>query len=333
MSTAWNSSIVENTLNTRYYSLTCGWGSKGNKIYHNNFIGYDVAWGGNANTWDDGYPSGGNYRSRVMQADLYNGPNQDILGSDGIGDSPYVFNPDNIDHYPLMNPWTPMETVVKIGGINEPVTIVSNTTIGQIVATKNTLKLNSSGLAGHGYINLIFPMVNTTNIKVTIDNQKPASPFPIISTNGTHYFIYVEFALSTHIVTIQFAPITATVDIDPDVLNLKSDGEVITGYIEFTEEYDVNDITVSTVMLNGTFPAALKPSEVGDHDGNGVPDLMVKFNRTEVSRYIRDVQNIQYGFVTLAIRGELNNGMAFEGSDTITVIMPGNVVGGHAYLS
>jgi hypothetical protein len=54
---------------------------------------------------------------------------------------------------------------------------------------------------------VIFPTVNTTDIKVFIDGQKlTPPPFPVINSNGTHYFIYFEFALSTHTVEIQFAP-------------------------------------------------------------------------------------------------------------------------------
>jgi len=326
MSGVWSSSIIGNTFTS---TLECGWYSSGNKIYHNNFIGAYVSFLGNTrpNSWDDGYPSGGNYWSYYTGLDLYHGPSQDILGSDGIGDSPYAMVSNNNDHYPLMNSWTPMETVVKIGGMDEPVTMLSNTTIGKIVVNKNNLKFTASGLTGQiGYVNLIFPMVNTSAISVSIDHKNPASPFPIISTDGTYYFIYFEFALSTHIVTIQFAPsITAIVNIDPDTLNLKSSGQWITGYIELTDGYDVNNIDVSTVMLNGTVPAELQPTEVGDYDGDGVPDLMVKLNRTEASKYICDVQNIKYGNVTLTIKGELYDGTTFEGSDTIRVRMPGDV--------
>jgi hypothetical protein len=45
------------------------------------------------NTWDDGYPSGGNYWSD------YNGYDSD---HDGIGDTPYFIDENNTDHYPLM---------------------------------------------------------------------------------------------------------------------------------------------------------------------------------------------------------------------------------------
>jgi len=330
MSGVWNSLFTGNNFKSRL-GLDCGWGSSGNKIYHNNFIGSRCliyspgTW---PNSWDDGYPSGGNYWSYYTGLDLCNGPGQNIVGSDGIGDSPYGIGYTQYDHYPLMNPWTPTETVVKIGVIDVPVTIISNTAIGSIVANKNNLKFKSSGQTGYkGYIDLILPMsIVTTNIKVSIDNKEPPSPFPIINTNGTHYFIYFEFTLSTHIVTVQFAPpITAIIDIDPDTLNLKSQGEWITGYIELIEKYDVNDIDVSTVTLNGTVPAELYPIEIGDHDGDGIFDLMVKFNRTEVSQYICDVQKIKHGNVTLTIEGELYDETTLEGSDTIRVRMPGDV--------
>ncbi|MCW4025539.1 MAG: right-handed parallel beta-helix repeat-containing protein [Candidatus Bathyarchaeota archaeon] len=50
-----------------------------------------------ANTWDNGYPSGGNYW------DTYKGTDSN---NDGIGDTPYVIDSDNHDSYPLMKPYT-----------------------------------------------------------------------------------------------------------------------------------------------------------------------------------------------------------------------------------
>lgn len=318
-----DSMIVENDFIG--YGIQSGWLARGNRIYHNNFFGGSSSASG-PNSWDDGYPSGGNYWSYYGGSDLYNGPNQDVPGSDGIGDSPYKVGSE-YDHYPLMNSWTPIEAVVKIGGADTPIMIGSNTAIGQIVVNKNNLKFTSSGPTGtNGYVNLVLPMsVVTTSIQVSVDNKKLPSPFPVVNTNGTHYFIYFEFMLSTHVVTVQFAPsVDATVDIDPDTLNLKSQGEWITGYIEFAEEYNVGDIDVSTLMLNGTISVAPYPTEIGDHDRDGLPDLMVKFNRTEVSQYICDVQKILYGNVTLTIKGELSDGTTVEGSDTIRVRMPGD---------
>ncbi len=58
------------------------------------------------NSWDNGYPLGGNYWSDYDGIDNYHGPNQDIPGSDGIGDTPYTnfYEWERKDHYPLMSP-------------------------------------------------------------------------------------------------------------------------------------------------------------------------------------------------------------------------------------
>jgi parallel beta-helix repeat protein len=78
-----------------------------NAIYHNNFIDNDFqAFDyGLGNTWDDGYPSGGNYWSDHNPPDLYSGPFQNQTGSDGIGDLPYIIDENNRDGYPLIYPY------------------------------------------------------------------------------------------------------------------------------------------------------------------------------------------------------------------------------------
>ncbi len=84
-----------------------------NKLYHNNIINNTVnAVDECGNIWNDTYPSGGNYWSDYWGDDLYSGPNQDIPGSDGIGDVPYEIPCEHgTDWYPLINPW---------GGENQP---------------------------------------------------------------------------------------------------------------------------------------------------------------------------------------------------------------------
>ena len=74
-------------------------------IFHNNTNGSIQARDDESqNTWDNGYPLGGNYWSDYNGSDFYSGPNQDINGSDGIGDTPYVIDFDSQDNYPLMEP-------------------------------------------------------------------------------------------------------------------------------------------------------------------------------------------------------------------------------------
>ena len=107
-----NNNIAGNNItNNNYYGIYFTYVSNNNNIiYHNNFVsntnqvdGYPVS----VNVWDDGYPSGGNYWSNYKGVDEKSGPNHDQLGSDGIGDTPYVINANNQDRYPLMIPWQP----------------------------------------------------------------------------------------------------------------------------------------------------------------------------------------------------------------------------------
>jgi parallel beta-helix repeat protein len=83
--------------------------SSENAVFLNNFVNntqhaYSES---STNRWDNGYPSGGNYWSDYSGADAKCGPNQDHPGGDGMGDMPYAVDSNNIDRYPLMNPWTP----------------------------------------------------------------------------------------------------------------------------------------------------------------------------------------------------------------------------------
>lgn len=97
-----------------------------NLVYHNSLINntfegeavnaYDDS---TNNSWDNGYPSGGNYWSDYTEEDYYSGPNQDILGSDGIGDTPYniIGSAGAQDMYPFMNEsgWITVSTIFDTG--------------------------------------------------------------------------------------------------------------------------------------------------------------------------------------------------------------------------
>ena len=113
-------------------------------------------------------------------------------------------------------------------------------------------------------------------------------------------------------------PIPATIDIDPDTLNLKSKGKWITAYIELPSGYSVENIDVSTVRLivdSDNVPAESRPTGIGDHDNDGIADLMVKFSRSAVQAIIN------VGEVELTFIGEVD-GIPFEGGDNIRVINP-----------
>jgi len=118
----------------------------------------------------------------------------------------------------------------------------------------------------------------------------------------------------------EYAPpagLHAHIRILPRTLNLKSRGRWITCYIELPEPHNVGDIDVGSLLLNDRVHAAARPATVGDYDGDGIPDLMVKFPRHEVIAILGVGERVE-----ITITGQVA-GNAFQGSDLIRVINPG----------
>jgi parallel beta-helix repeat protein len=122
----WNH-IVWNTIGHNRDGVEIVYAEGMNKAYHNNFI-QNIGDHGHAcddnldGKWDDGYPSGGNYWDDYTGKDEFSGPNQDIPGPDGIGDTPRVVPPcqpecgDPVDRYPLMTLYAPLSPLVGLYG-------------------------------------------------------------------------------------------------------------------------------------------------------------------------------------------------------------------------
>jgi Nitrous oxidase accessory protein len=113
--------IVGNTIvnnSKTFWNASCTaimfWGASNNTIYHNNFINnslqayddsYDSAF--SVNIWDNDYPSGGNYWSDYHAK--Y--PNAGRINSSRIGNVSYVIDSQNMDNYPLLEPFNPTDEV------------------------------------------------------------------------------------------------------------------------------------------------------------------------------------------------------------------------------
>jgi len=100
-------SLTCNTIVNNMYGIYIYYLSNDNKIFHNNIVEntYQVYSIYSTNTWDNGYPSGGNYFSDYTGEDA---------NSDGIGDSPYIVDTSNKDNYPLMDRWGADDSIFEL---------------------------------------------------------------------------------------------------------------------------------------------------------------------------------------------------------------------------
>jgi parallel beta-helix repeat protein len=91
---------------------------RANQFVNNKKQVYDVSWENysisiSKNTWDIGYPGGGNYWSDYMGVDVMSGKYQNETGSDELGDTPYIIDQNNQDNFPLMLYGSPPGIVIN----------------------------------------------------------------------------------------------------------------------------------------------------------------------------------------------------------------------------
>lgn len=122
---------------------------------------------------------------------------------------------------------------------------------------------------------------------------------------------------------IDLSPLRATVDIKPETLEKKSEGNPVIAFIELPEGHDAGDIDVGSVRLcRGT-----EPCDGGVSPG-GVPParvvggrLRVGFDRAAVLALVADVT--PPATVTFTVSGRLSSGRPFSGADSVMLVSPG----------
>ena len=107
----------------------------------------------------------------------------------------------------------------------------------------------------------------------------------------------------------------SSIDIDPNTLNRNSSGKWVTSYIELPEGFNVSNISISSIKLNGVIPAQAQPINISDYDNDTIPDLMVKFSKSAVAQILPYGNNVE-----IKVSGPLVDGTEFEGVDYIKVI-------------
>ena len=195
-----NNSISGNNVIDNDYGIYFSQASSDNKFWHNNFDNTQQVYfdgGSYANVWDDGASSGGNYWSDYAGSDA---------DGDGIGDSAYTIDANNIDHYPLMAGFgIPVEKSfpVTVGETEYVITTVSNSTVTDLNynQTSQQLSLNVSGPTGTtGFCNITVPAgLMSGNFTLYLDDVELVEGVDYIqSSNGTHYTFSVTYTHSTH---------------------------------------------------------------------------------------------------------------------------------------
>jgi parallel beta-helix repeat protein len=191
--------------------------SNNNIIYHNNFISNDIQVSistSTGNTWDNGYPSGGNYWSIHTHVDLYSGSNQNQQGSDGINDTQYTIAINNVDRYPLVHPFNAHDI-----GIQNVIT--AKTVIGQGYTSSIDLKIINYGMYDENFIVITYAntfIITTQTITLTKRNSTI-----VTSVWDTAGFAYGNYTVSAYAWPVQGE--TSTGD------NTFTDGTVIISHL------------------------------------------------------------------------------------------------------
>jgi len=120
--------------------------------------------------------------------------------------------------------------------------------------------------------------------------------------------------MATFTVHIPKTTINATIDFDPDTLNKTGNGTWVVVYIELPAGNNPSDIDITSVRLEGTLPAEMRPYAIGDHDKDGIADLMVKFKRSDLLNLL-----VTGDRIPVHVTGKAGS-LLFEGVDVIRVI-------------
>jgi parallel beta-helix repeat protein len=194
-----NNSISANNITNNGVGITLI-DASGNIIYNNNFINNkpQVSSSQSANAWDAGYPSGGNYWSDYNGMDCYSGPYQNVTGGDGIGDTPYVIDANNTDHYPLMGPISSLYYNTTQASIS----YISNSTVTGFQLNGPTISFTVSGQPNTtGFCTVGIP-ISALLPPYTIEIDGSPVNYTTTYQSATQSILYFTYHHSTHDVTV-----------------------------------------------------------------------------------------------------------------------------------
>jgi len=249
-------------INCGSYSIYLCSGTNGNIFFHNNFIGNtrvhteDYS----PNVWDNGYPSGGNYWSDYSGIDEKCGADQNLPGSDGLGDTPYTVYGNVKDRYPLMAPWAPEGHDIAIVNVLNLKTIV-----GQGLLIKlNILLLNKGEYS------------ETFNAKLSV-NATVATEQTVTLEEGDSILVVLiwdtsSFARGNYILTIFVEPVPGETNTSDNTFSFQPVKVTIPGDLDGDYSVLLEDL-VLLAKAYGSRPGDPNWNINADIEGNGVVGL------------------------------------------------------------
>jgi parallel beta-helix repeat protein len=184
--------------------------SDGNLFYHNSFVNNDrdvisdylnpfqntSSEYFSTNTWDNGLE--GNYWSQYNGTDFFSGTYQNVTGSDGIGDKPYIIDANNTDNYPLMGQFSDFNAAQGID-----VQAISNSTISDFQFNGTALLFDvtgENGTTGFCRISIPITLINGTLTVFVNGTELPYTLLP--ESNSTESILYFTYHHSTEPVVV-----------------------------------------------------------------------------------------------------------------------------------
>jgi parallel beta-helix repeat protein len=162
--------------------------SNSSRISHNNFVGKSVVVLGSIDVWESEFE--GNYWSE------YNGTDAD---HDGIGDTPYTVDENNVDHYPLMGMFYSFNS-----SSGKQLNVISNSTVEGFAyfAANSTIRMevsSASAIPSMGFC------------RVTILHDVLAPPYIVIVNDSVVLYSTLNETDSSSIIYFSYAHSTVEI--------------------------------------------------------------------------------------------------------------------------